>query len=169
MNARTIEKLVIGSAMAGGFLGGFCFIGAEPRAIIVSPRAEGEITAIRWHKNLKGIKGATSYCDGLANTRDMAAAGSPLAEKMLALRIGGFDDWHLMARAPALIIHGELCALPEFQDGTENGFSRKAYWTSTRHADNTGYAWSQYFGHGNQYYSYHSYELCARAVRTIPV
>lgn len=167
MNAKTMQGIVIGTAMAGGFFGGGIYINNEPRGIIVSPKLEGEFANMRWHKNVKGIEGALSYSDGLANTIAMANAGSPLAEKMLELRIGGFDDWHLMARTPALIIQGELCVLPEFKPGTENGFERDYYWTSTRHAEYSVYAWCQNFGYGLQGSYHHGNELFARAVRTI--
>lgn len=44
------------------------------------------------------IEGARSCTDGLANTIDMAEAGSALAKAALALRIEGYDDWHIPAR-----------------------------------------------------------------------
>ena len=167
MNTKTMQGIVIGTAMAGGYFGGGIYINNEPRGIIVSPKLEGEFANMRWHKNLNGIEGALSYSDGLANTIAMAEAGSPLAEKMLKLRIGGFDDWHLMARTQALIIQGELCVLPEFKPGTENGFERDYYWTSTRHAEGSDYAWYQNFGNGGQNDDRHGSQLFARAVRTI--
>ncbi|MBX3660699.1 MAG: DUF1566 domain-containing protein [Ramlibacter sp.] len=62
-----------------------------------APKAQGQITGI-WMPKRGNVIGATSYVDGLANTRAMADAGSPVAQQALACRIAGFDDWHIGAR-----------------------------------------------------------------------
>lgn len=72
-------------------------IDGVPYALILAPKAEGEHEPIVWNRSSKMIEGALSYCDGLANTRAMAEAGSKLAEWALAARIGGFDDWYIGA------------------------------------------------------------------------
>ena len=53
--------------------------------------------AAEWGEYGKAAK-AHSYCDGLANTRAMAAAGSELAKHMLSLQIGEHNDWYLPSR-----------------------------------------------------------------------
>ena len=56
-----------------------------------------------------------------------------------------------------------------FQEGGEQAFDTTWYWTSTQHASNTGYAWFQGFGNGNQTNSDKGSELRARAVRRLPI
>lgn len=169
MNAPEIILPAIGQPFAGGFLGGRFFLGAQARAIIFASADEGEFEDVKYHKNNNGIEGATSYVDGLANTQAMAAAGSTLAKKILGLRIGDCDDWHLMASVPALVLRTEISQVPEFKAGTKNGFAREYYWTSTRHAEYRVSAWCQSFSSGGQYDRYHLNSLRARAVRTIAI
>lgn len=56
---------------------------------------------------------------------------------------------------------------------TENGndaFDAAGYWSSTRHAADSGYAWYQGFLNGDQYYYDNTdSKLRARAVRRIPI
>lgn len=61
-----------GTAFGGGFYAGRFYIGADAYALIVAPKAEGEVEAMPWNSSLKSVAVATSYCDGLANTRAMA-------------------------------------------------------------------------------------------------
>ena len=44
-------------------------------------------------------------------------------------------------------------------------FEERAYWSGEKHAENSGWAWYQYFGIGFQNDRYQDYELRARAVR----
>ena len=85
----------IGAAFEGGFHAGIINIDGKPFALIASPKFDGEHDDIAWNDNKNRIVGAESYCDGMANTETMAAAGSALAQWARALRIGGFDDWYL--------------------------------------------------------------------------
>lgn len=151
----------------GGFYSGRFFIGTQACALIVAPKADGELVESSWNKSNKRIAGATSYCDGLANTEAMLAAGSGLARWVRGLRIGGFDDWHLPSRLQALVMHGELSTLPEFQEDADKGFARAWYWTSTQHAENGAYAWFQSFRDGYQSYFREHDQLRARAVRRV--
>lgn len=55
---------------------------------------------------------------------------------------------------------------------TENGneaFDAAGYWSSTRHAADSGYAWYQHFSNGNQYYDGTTSKLRARAVRRFAI
>lgn len=98
MNANTSSLLpVAGQHFAGGIFSHVYMHGAERRALILSPKAEGELREMRWHAKYGMVAGALSYFDGLANTRAMAEAGSELARRLLDLRIGGKDDWCLPA------------------------------------------------------------------------
>jgi hypothetical protein len=156
-----------GTAFGGGFYAGRFYIGTEAYALIVSPKAEGQIEPMPWNKSEKNVAGATSYCDGLANTKAMAKAGSALAKRVLGLRIGGFKDWHLPSRLQLLMAFHELATAKAFAPEAKEAFDRTWYWSSTQHAEYAGYAWMQDFDDGFQYVSHKDIEWRARAVRTI--
>tara|TARA_X000001388_G_scaffold64764_3_gene51023 strand:+ start:232 stop:1140 length:909 start_codon:yes stop_codon:yes gene_type:complete len=86
-----------GEPFEGGFYVGRFQIQGDEYALIVSPRDTGEIQDAEWGEYGKAIE-AHSYCDGLANTRAMAAAGSALAKHILSLQIGEHSDWYLPSR-----------------------------------------------------------------------
>ena len=88
---------LLGTAMGGGFYAGRVVIDGKPFALIVAPKAEGQLDPSIWIARYKAVPGARSYCDGLANTLAMAEAGSKLAKQALGLRIGDHDDWYLPA------------------------------------------------------------------------
>jgi hypothetical protein len=48
-------------------------------------------------------------------------------------------------------------------------FERDWYWSSEQYAGGADWAWSQHFGHGNQYCYGKSVKLRARAVRRVPI
>jgi hypothetical protein len=87
----------IGAAFGGGFYAGRITVGADTFALIVSPKAAGEIKG-KWHESRAAVPGAESRNDGLANTQAIAAAGSALAIQALALDIGGLTDWYIPSR-----------------------------------------------------------------------
>jgi hypothetical protein len=99
MKAASAEGIPfqLGQPMEGGFFMGAYMLGAERRGLVVANKAEGELRDVRWHKRFDPVAGALSFVDGLANTVAMAAAGSELAQKILELRIGGVEGWHLPA------------------------------------------------------------------------
>jgi Protein of unknown function (DUF1566) len=109
MNApQRISLPLIGSQIGGGTNAGLYIDGQNLCACIVAPKADGEFEPSIWNKSLKLIDGARSFVDGLTNTQEMAAAGSKLAEKVLALRIGGHDDWHIPARDQLELVYRNL-------------------------------------------------------------
>lgn len=156
-----------GTAFAGGFYAGRFYIGADPYTLIVAPKAEGQFEPMPWNGSLKSVAGATSYCDGLANTKAMAKAGSALAKKILKLRIGGFDDWHLPSRLQSLMAFHELATAKLFAPGGKESFDREWFWTSTQRAEDADYAWVQGFDDGDQGGALKASEWRARAVRMI--
>lgn len=83
---------------AGGFYAGRIRVNEQVYALIVAPRTEGDHAPIKWNGSNEVVDGATSFFDGPANTKAMAAAGSKLATWARDLRIGGFDDWYLPSR-----------------------------------------------------------------------
>ena len=84
-----------GTPFEGGFYVGRIRSKDTDYALVVAPKAEGQHADGPWNESTKSVKGALSYCDGLANTKAMARAGSKLAKWAQALRIGGFKDWYL--------------------------------------------------------------------------
>lgn len=156
-----------GMPYGGGFAGGCLFIGSDAYLQIISPRLDGEFEDEAWNNSVKRVDGALSYCDGLANTRAMAKAGSKLAQRVLDLRIGGHDDWHLWSKLQALIAFGELRDVKMFQDGGAQAIARLGYWTSTQYAGYDAAAWVQSFSYGYQYGCRKTSKFRARAVRMI--
>ncbi|MCG6574917.1 DUF1566 domain-containing protein [Pseudomonas sp. AF32] len=88
----------IGQPFNGGFFSG---ITRDPatgkRYLNITAGAAHELVGA-WGKYRDKIEGADSFTDSRANTEAMAAAGSELAQKILALDIGGFTDWAIPAR-----------------------------------------------------------------------
>jgi hypothetical protein len=88
----------IGQPFGGGFFSG---ITRDPvtgkRYLNITAGAEHELVGA-WGKYGEKIEGADSFTDSRANTEAMAATGSELAQKVLALDIGGFTDWAIPAR-----------------------------------------------------------------------
>ncbi|MGE6473407.1 hypothetical protein [Serratia proteamaculans] len=88
----------IGQAYGGGFVTG---ITRDPvtgkRSLHITAGAAHELVG-KWGEYGEKIDGADSFTDSLANTQAMAAAGSDLAAKVLALSIDGFTDWAIPAR-----------------------------------------------------------------------
>lgn len=88
----------IGQAYGGGFVTG---ITRDPatgkRSLHITAGAEHELVG-KWGEYGEKVEGAESFTDSLANTKAMAAAGSELAAKVLALAVGDFTDWAIPAR-----------------------------------------------------------------------
>jgi len=88
----------IGQAFGGGFFSG---ITRDPdtgkRYLNITTSAEHELSGT-WGEYGEKIEGADSFTNSRANTEAMAAAGSELAQQVLALDIGGFNDWAIPAR-----------------------------------------------------------------------
>ncbi len=88
----------IGQPFGGGFFSG---ITRDPdtgkRYLNITAGAEHELGGA-WGEYGEKIEGADSFTSSRANTEAMAAAGSELAQQVLALDIGGFTDWAIPAR-----------------------------------------------------------------------
>jgi hypothetical protein len=155
MQATAIPTIA-GTPFEGGLYVGRYFIGAQARALIVSPK-DAESEEVKWGPTKKVA--ALSYNDGAANTEAMVAAGSKLAISIRALRTGDFDDWYLPSRLESLLLFGEL----------REQFEPDWYWTSTQCEHNDVFAWLQGFHYGYQYFHLKDNHCRARAVRSIVI
>lgn len=86
----------IGQAYGGGFFSGITIQDGK-RYMLITAGREHELEG-EWGEYGTKIEGADSFTDGRANTEAMAAAGSELAQQVLALGIGGHNDWAIPAR-----------------------------------------------------------------------
>ena len=88
----------IGQPFGGGFFSG---ITRDPetgkRYLNITADASHELVG-KWGEYGEKINGADSFTNSRANTEAMAAAGSKLAQQVVALDIGGFTDWAIPAR-----------------------------------------------------------------------
>lgn len=123
---------------------------------IVARREDYEPIQGVWGTYGESVGNCDSERDGHTNTLAMAAAGSQAAQEVIALRIGGLDDWHIAARAQAAIAYWHArAALPDAW-----------IWTSTQGSAN--YAWYQY-RNGGQYWGYKYDEGAVVPVRRLLV
>lgn len=127
----------------------------HPDCHLVMCPPEHEISGAIWGRYNQDVSGATSYWDGLGNTKAMAEAGSQMAVDILALHIDGHADWHLPSQAEAHLMAANIKEL----------MAKDWYWTSTQYSDD--YAWNQYFYNGYQNNDYKGAKARARAVRLI--
>jgi hypothetical protein len=86
----------IGQAFGGGFFSGITVEDGK-RYLNITAGAEHELVGT-WGEYGVKVEGADSLTDSRSNTEAMAASGSELAQKTLALVIGGFSDWAIPAR-----------------------------------------------------------------------
>ena len=173
MKALKFPKLpALGAPAGGGFFAGVYLQGNTLRKLFLAAQ-EGELQEQQWSPTFERVKGALSLEDGLANTRAMAKAGSEMAKKLLALRLGGHNDWCLMAHDQAYTVWKNLkfnavgAALLKKKGGGE--LADAVYWTSTQSAAYAGCAWVQLFDTGHQSYWPKAYRGRGRAVRSEPI
>ena len=86
----------IGKAYGGGFVTGVTVENGQ-RYLNITAGAAHELKGA-WGARGVIIEGAGSFTDSRSNTESMAAAGSELAQKVLALEVGGYSDWAIPAR-----------------------------------------------------------------------
>ncbi|MGL6245673.1 DUF1566 domain-containing protein [Pseudomonas sp.] len=87
----------LGTAMEGGFFGGIINVAGLHKGVIWAPKKEGYFRSILLAAG-KTVAGAGSPFDCHANTQALLAAGSPAAERVTTLNIGGFNDWLIPSR-----------------------------------------------------------------------
>ncbi|WP_405120704.1 DUF1566 domain-containing protein [Pseudomonas leptonychotis] len=94
--APAVTTPEIGAPYGGGFVTGIYQQDGQ-RCLLITAGAAHELEG-EWGEYGTKIEGSDSMTDSRANTEAMAAAGSELAQKVLALDIGGFTDWAIPAR-----------------------------------------------------------------------
>ena len=143
-----------GGALAGIMRGA---IGKPDYYLFVAGGDKGEAKALKFGPREVDVSAATSDIDGLANTVALVTHKEthPAAEWAAGLTIDGFKDFYLPARHEL-----RLCYL-----NTPELFAKEWHWSSTQYAGNSGNAWCQNFGDGNQSDPSKDYEGRCRAVR----
>lgn len=99
-----------GEVFGGGFYVGRMKVDSQSYALIVSPKAQGEVSGVNWNFN-SSTAGTTSTWDGAANTAAMIAA-DPTSHQAAAfcknLTIGGYLDWFLPAKDQLELLYRKL-------------------------------------------------------------
>ncbi|WP_343728503.1 DUF1566 domain-containing protein [Duganella sp.] len=94
---QSVDGMRFGAPLAGGYFVGVIEVKGQRYAVVVSPVVSGEFQG-KWNDDVSLVSGATSRCDGLANTKAMAEAGSDLAKAVLGTTINGYSDWYIPAK-----------------------------------------------------------------------
>ncbi len=94
--APAVQLPEIGQAFDGGFFSGITVENGQRYANITAGAAH-ELVG-EWGEYGVKIDGADSFTDSRTNTEAMATSGSELAQKVVALDVGGFTDWAIPAR-----------------------------------------------------------------------
>src|SRR6516162_191681 len=97
----------IGTQLEGGTYSGAIRINEQFFGIVVAPKADGETRGI-WLDSKTPLSAGISFFDGLANTEEMSAAGSPIATRARAQRIADRDDWYVPSRDELELIYCNL-------------------------------------------------------------
>jgi hypothetical protein len=140
---------IFGAPFEGGFYAGRFHVGTAEYALVVAPKAEGEIEDTAWGEYGKDIPGARSCFDGLANTKAMAEAGSALGAWALGLSINSHRDWYLPSRDELEMCYRNLKPTTEtnycsFRDGDNASSIPAAYpYTADEPAQTTAEAFQK--------------------------
>ena len=161
-------------------------------AIFQPPKVLAEHAPAVWNESLKSVKGALSWCDGLANTKAMAKAGSQIAQWALDndLHIPAMDEQELQYRILKPSTRKNWCyarsginlsaqpptypytpdfpkqtKLKAFREGGPEAFALAFYWSSTQPPATPDSAFGQDFGDGRQSDARKSFKCPVRTVR----
>lgn len=105
--AASFVPTVPGTPFAGGYYVGRTVISGEEYALVVAPKAQGEINQYNWKNTSSSTLAAASVIDGRANTLAMDS-NHPAASFCKGLAIGGFTDWYLPARDELELMYRNL-------------------------------------------------------------
>jgi len=184
MNAPAVGlqlPAAIGAEFGGGRLLAALIYPDGPHALIKMPKAIGDFAGEKLLEDYDtDVPGALSLIDGHANTKAFAAAGSKIAQRVLAIGDGTYipaiDELGAMycvakPTAQETYIYGRnginLHSLPPrlpyafeppkqtdlelFREGGAEAFETDdSYWSSTQYAGRSSSAWTQWFNYGSQ-------------------
>ena len=101
-----------GTAWQGGFAAGRINIDGVVYGLVVSPRATGDLVGYAMQDDtVYTFTGNTSVYDGKLIQANMVAYGIakfPAQQAVMALTIGGFNDWYIPSKLEMEIIYREL-------------------------------------------------------------
>jgi hypothetical protein len=174
MNAQVLTP---GTMHGEDFFAGRIMVNGTVKGILLPPKKIRQFPKSVIY-NDGAVEGATSWFDGLQNTKDMAAAGSELAKWALeqGLHIPSLDELEIIYRAckPTKDPNAQwgrsgvnVSAVPPtypytrenplqttdsaFQEGGEEAFDTNDwYWSSTRRPAYEGHAFARHFKDGDQ-------------------
>jgi hypothetical protein len=126
------------------------------RALVVPTDASCSFDGA-WGEYGKTVKGADSPSDGRANTEAMAAAGSAIAKKALALSVEGHADLYIPSRREIAICEANVAHL----------FDKTWHWSSSQSSSH--FAWLQGFTSGYVSYFSKDFKHRVRAVRSLVI
>ncbi len=147
-NADTTQKLPTLPPVSRWELGGLPAVGAE------WPGQGGVFAGL-----IRGEHGAPDYLLILGPEREMEASWQAAMDWAAGLQEEGHQDFTLPSRAEQAVLFGNC----------RDRFERDYYWSREQHAEDADYAWSQYFGDGDQSCNHKNYEWRARAVRRLVI
>jgi hypothetical protein len=168
----------IGSPLAGGFFAGEMTLAGERFALIVAPKSEGEKAGddgLQYKiRNRDTADDSDCDDDGVANTDKINDDNHPAVQFCRSLTIGGFNDWYLPSRDELMQLWRNLGPnrknTPElFKAEAAEAFEEEWYWSSTEHAQHSGYVWVVGFTNGNQGNDGKDYGYGVRAVRRFKI
>ena len=96
-NQNQLNPIKIGTAMEGGFFGGIINVNGTHKGVIWAPKQAGQIKSILLPEDMM-VEGADSVNNCVSNMKALIESGSPAAQKIAELNIGGFKDWLIPSR-----------------------------------------------------------------------
>lgn len=151
----------IGEFFQGGYYAGSIAYNGNTYAIVVGPKAGGEITSALASGNAQ--VGAGSLDDSVANTVALSAYSAGGARTINNLTLLGFTDWQVPSKSVMDIIstnlNPALSTIPAiFKTGGAEVLSNALHWTSTTYnwlrddsyydSGSPIYGWSPYYENG---------------------
>lgn len=105
VGGESADLVPVGSPFGGGFYAGRIMVGGQAYALVVSPKAQGEVNALQWKTVQTATVGTDSRNDGWSNTQAMSSAAYPAAAFCRGLNINGYDDWYLPSQDELEILY----------------------------------------------------------------
>ena len=116
-------------------------------------------TGLMWKRCAEGLSGAGCLTGALAyyNWGGALTAAAQSAQ-------GGYQDWRLPNVKELASLVEQQCYAPAINLTAFPNATSDAYWSSSRYASNSAFAWFVYFGDGDSFYD-RFYSFAVRLVR----